>query len=104
MALRPLLTAAERCQVLALPTDDEELAAQYTLSDADMSLIRQRGGEANRLGFAVQLCLLRYHFQCLDPGDEGRSCAGSKAFLVFEITEENVAGEYGCDECNRYSP
>lgn len=60
MALRPLLTTAERSQILAIPTGTEDLAANYTLGDADMSLIRQRRGEANRLGFAVQLCLLRY--------------------------------------------
>ncbi|MET4095737.1 Tn3 family transposase [Arthrobacter sp. UYCu712] len=60
MALRSLLTAAERGQILAMPAGTEDLAAHYTLSDADMSLIRQRRGEANRLGFAVQLCLLRH--------------------------------------------
>ncbi|MGO4587129.1 Tn3 family transposase [Arthrobacter sp. 2RAF6] len=60
MALRSLLTAAERSQILALPTEAEDIAAHYTLSDADMSLIRQRRGDANRLGFAVQLCLLRH--------------------------------------------
>lgn len=60
MALRSLLTAAERGQILAMPTGTEDLAAHYSLSDADMSLIRQRRGEANRLGFAVQLCLLRH--------------------------------------------
>ena len=54
MALRPLLTAAERGQILAMPTGTEDLAAHYTLSDADMSLIRQRRGEANRLGFAAR--------------------------------------------------
>ncbi len=60
MALRSLLTAAERGQILAMPSGTEGLAARYTLSDADMSLIRQRRGEANRLGFAVQLCLLQH--------------------------------------------
>lgn len=43
-----------------MPAETEDLAAHYTLSDADMSLIRQRRGDANRLGFAVQLCLLRH--------------------------------------------
>lgn len=60
MALRSLLTAAERSQVLAIPTNEEDLVARYTLSEADMSLVRQRRGEANRLGFIIQLCLLRY--------------------------------------------
>lgn len=60
MALRSLLTPAERSQILAIPTGEEDLATRYTLSDGDMSLIRQRRGDANRLGFAVQVCLLRY--------------------------------------------
>ncbi len=60
MALRPLLTSAERSQILAIPTGTEDLAAHYTLSDADMSLIRQRRGDTNRLDLAVQLCLLRH--------------------------------------------
>jgi hypothetical protein len=55
-----LLTAAERGQILAMPTGTEDIAARYTLSEADMSLIRQRRGDANKLGFAVQLCLLRH--------------------------------------------
>lgn len=60
MALRSLLTTAERGQVLEIPTGSEDLAAHYALSEADMSLIRQRRGDANRLGFAIQLCLLRH--------------------------------------------
>ncbi len=60
MALRPLLTNAERSQILAIPTGTEDLAAHYSLSEADMSLIRQRRGDTNRVGFAVQLCLLRH--------------------------------------------
>ncbi|MEX5268610.1 Tn3 family transposase [Kocuria rosea] len=60
MALRSLLTAAERSQILAIPTRAEDIAARYTLSEADMSLIRQRRGDANRLGFAIQLGLLRH--------------------------------------------
>lgn len=36
MALRSLLTAAVRDQILAMPTGTEDFAAHYTLSDADM--------------------------------------------------------------------
>ena len=32
----------------------------YTFSEADLSIIRQRRGQANRLGFAVQLSYLRF--------------------------------------------
>src|SRR3546814_9584875 len=38
----------------------DDLIRYYTFNDSDLSLIRQRRGDANRLGFAVQLCLLRY--------------------------------------------
>ncbi|MEO8283508.1 MAG: Tn3 family transposase [Pseudarthrobacter sp.] len=60
MALRSLLTPAERSQILAIPNGAEDLVAHYTLSEADMSLTRQRRGDANKLGFSVQLALLRH--------------------------------------------
>lgn len=44
----------------ALPDTQDELIRHYTFSDADLSIIRQRRGAANRLGFAVQLCYLRF--------------------------------------------
>jgi TnpA family transposase len=43
-----------------LPESADDLIRYYTFNETDLSLIRQRRGEANRLGFAVQLCLLRY--------------------------------------------
>jgi hypothetical protein len=35
-------------------------AYYYTFSETDLSVIRQHRGPANRLGFAVQLCYLRF--------------------------------------------
>jgi len=46
--------------LLALPDTKDELIRHYTFSDTDLSIIRQRRGPANRLGFAVQLCYLRF--------------------------------------------
>ena len=60
MPRRSLLTPAERATLLAFPTTDDELIRHYTLSEADLSAIRQRRGNHNRLGFAVQLCYLRH--------------------------------------------
>ena len=60
MPRRALLSAAERDSLLAVLDTRDEVIRQYTLSERDRSLIRQRRGDANRLGFAVQLCLLRY--------------------------------------------
>ncbi|MBU2821979.1 DUF4158 domain-containing protein, partial [Acidithiobacillus caldus] len=60
MPRRSILSAAERDNLLALPDAKEELIRHYTFSDTDLSSIRQRRGPANRLGFAVQLCYLRF--------------------------------------------
>lgn len=60
MPRRSLLSESERESLLVLPGGKDDLIRQYSLSDADLALIKQRRGAANRLGFAVQMCLLRY--------------------------------------------
>ena len=55
-----LLLDSERDRLLVLPQSQDDLIQQYSFTDADLALIRQRRGAANRLGFAVQMCLLRY--------------------------------------------
>lgn len=56
MPRRSTLSAAEREQLLAVPETSAEFIRHYTFSEADLSLIYQHRGAANRLGFAVQLC------------------------------------------------
>jgi hypothetical protein len=60
MPRRSILSAAEREGLVAFPDTEEELIWHYTFSEPDMSTIRQRRGNHNRIGFAVQLCYLRY--------------------------------------------
>ena len=60
MPRRSLLTPAERTGLFVFPTSDDELIRHYTFSEPDLSMIRQRRGNHSRLGFAVQLCYLRY--------------------------------------------
>lgn len=60
MPRRSILSAAERESLLALPDSKDDLIRHYTFNDTDLSIIRQRRGPANRLGFAVQLCYLRF--------------------------------------------
>ena len=60
MPRRPVLTVIDREELLALPVDELERVQHYTLSDSDLAIIRERRGEGNRLGFAVQLCYLRF--------------------------------------------
>jgi len=60
MPRRSILSSTERTNLLVLPENQDDLIRYYTFDESDLSLIRQRRGDANRLGFAVQLCLLRY--------------------------------------------
>lgn len=63
MPRRSILSATERESLLALPDAKDELIRHYTFNETDLSVIRQRRGAANRLGFAVQLCYLRFPSQ-----------------------------------------
>jgi TnpA family transposase len=60
MAHRQLLTEEERQALLGIPLDAESLARCFTLSRADLQLVAERRRDANRIGFAVQLALLRH--------------------------------------------
>jgi hypothetical protein len=66
---RTLLSATERASLLALPTSENDWIRHYHLGETDLSVIRSRRGAHNRLGFAVQLCLLRYPGTVLPPGE-----------------------------------
>ena len=60
MAHRRLLTDEERRALLGIPLDADSMARCFTLSRADQNLVAERRGDANRIGFAVQLALLRH--------------------------------------------
>ncbi|MDX9718706.1 MAG: Tn3 family transposase [Thauera sp.] len=60
MPRRSILSATERASLLALPESQDDLIRYYTFDESDLALVRQRRGDANRIGFAVQLALLRY--------------------------------------------
>ena len=60
MASRHLLTDEERWLLLGVPHDPDALARHYTFTRFDQELVVGRRGAANRLGFAVQLALLRH--------------------------------------------
>ncbi len=70
MPTRELLSADQRARWSALPEMDErELVRHHTLSEADLAAVSVRRGSANRLGFAIQLCLLRYPGRPLRAGE-----------------------------------
>ncbi len=60
MAHRQLLTDEERHILLGIPLDADSMARCFTLSRADQELVAKRRRDTNRIGFAVQLALLRH--------------------------------------------
>jgi hypothetical protein len=56
------LTPEQRYTMTQIPADlsDREIARHYTFTQKDLDLISQRRRHHNRLGFAVQLAVLRF--------------------------------------------
>ena len=69
MPRRRALTEAQLTNLLALPVAEPDLVRQWTLSDGDLAAVNQRRRDRNRLGFALQLCALRYPGRRLRPGE-----------------------------------
>jgi TnpA family transposase len=75
-----LLAPAQREALMAPPSDLNECIRYYTLSANDLHLISQHRGIHNQLGFAVQLCYLRF------PG---------RALAVEEVPPPEIVGFVG---------
>ena len=69
MAHRILLTDRQRSALFDLPTDEASILKHYTLADDDLEHIRARRRTENRIGFALQLCALRYPGRLLSHGE-----------------------------------
>ena len=69
MAHRTILTERQRADLFDLPSDEASLLRCYTLADDDLDHIRERRRPENRIGFAVQLCALRYPGRLLSQGE-----------------------------------
>lgn len=69
MPRRRALTGAQLAGLLALPATEAELARHWVLGDADLAAVGRRRRDHNRLGFALQLCALRYPGRPLRPGE-----------------------------------
>ena len=69
MPRRSILTERQRSALLDLPTDEASILHHYTLADDDLNHINERRRPENRIGFALQLCALRYPGRFLSSSD-----------------------------------
>lgn len=69
MARRNILKAQDRQRLFDIPADEDSLIRHYSLSAADRLEIDLRRREHNRLGFAVQLCVMRHPGRALAAGE-----------------------------------
>lgn len=60
MAKRKLLKDQDRRTLFDIPVDEDSLIRHYSLSPSDCLEIELRRRDHNRLGFPIQLCLMRY--------------------------------------------
>jgi TnpA family transposase len=63
-----IFTPQERKRLAAFPSEiaEADLIRDFTLSHSDLDLVRRQRGDQNRIGFALQLCALRYMGFCPD--------------------------------------
>lgn len=69
MARRRLLTDAQLAPFWSWAADERGIVQHYTLTPADLDLIDKKRAGANRLGFALLLCAMRFPGRILDVGE-----------------------------------
>lgn len=89
MSRRTLLTSEQRTRLFGIPTDSAEMAKHYVLSTEDLAFIRTKRRSGNRLGFAVQMCLLRHPGQGLDIGEHPPEAM--IAFIAHQLGDSPAA-------------
>ena len=90
-------------QIAALfdpPTDQRELVRHYTLSEADITIVRRRRGDHNRLGYALMLCYLRYPGRPLHAGEQPAAALVSFVSDQIDVLPDTI-NEYLGSEQNR---
>lgn len=61
MPRKHVLTESEKFELFQLPESEEEFIRCYSLSERDISIIRNScRGNSNKLGYALNLCYMRY--------------------------------------------
>lgn len=94
MPRRSILSAAELDGLIVVPKAKDELIRHYTFTETDLAIIRQRRGPANRLGFAILLCYMRFPCIILSPEEEPFEPLLDMVAAQLKIPVESWA-EYG---------
>ena len=83
MALRKILSEKEKENLIESPVLKEDIIRWYTLTESDIIIIEQNcRGTANKLGFAIQLCYLRF------PGKILKSNEAPDSLLLQYVCEQ----------------
>src|ERR1700759_3612369 len=82
---RQQLTETQIAALFDPPTEQRELVRHYTLSAADLAMIRRCRGDHNSLGQSLMLCYLRHPGRPLkaDDGRQRRCSRLSLSRLMF---------------------
>ena len=86
MPARLSMTTKQRTRLLVLPTTEEEVVRHHSLDANDLAAIREARTPETRLGYALQLCALRYPGRHLRRGE-----------LVPAIMLDHIAEQVGVD-------
>ena len=93
MSRRTLLSSEQRTRLFGIPTEAAEMAKHYVLSAEDLTLVRAKRRPNNRLGYAVQLCMLRHPGRPLDPSEVPP--AAVLAFVANQVgVDPKLFGDY----------
>jgi hypothetical protein len=79
---RQQLTETQTAALFEPSADPRELVRHYTLTEADLAIVRRCRGDPSRLGYALMLCYLRY------PGRPLRTSERPPAALVSFVAEQ----------------
>ena len=63
------MTNRQRAALLALPATEEEAIGRYSLDETDLAAVATSRTPATRLGYALQLCCLRFPGRYLRRGE-----------------------------------
>jgi TnpA family transposase len=96
MPRRTLLSSEQHTRLFGIPVHQAEMAKHYMLSMEDLALIRAKRRATNRLGFAIQLCALRYPGRALNPVESPPA-----PMLSFVASQLNIDSALFADYAHR---